>query len=117
MVMMLSTEDRGLRNFFELVEAHHARGMLGLGKLLDPAPLESLVAGLVGEEVTLSTEGSAGWAWSSPGGVLEMDPGEVFGLLFEPEGMRTQAERLELALDTPLPGLPLQPFVWGLDSI
>ena len=108
-----------LRSFFERVLCPGEPGVLGMGKLLDAQAARELL--------TLFTDGAGrvaqvagdtpGLRIGGPGGTLELTGAEVLNLLFTPKGERDVVEYVEQRTGIELRGLPLAPFVWGLDSI
>ncbi len=116
------------------VPALHARldtlgasGMLGhlaMAKLLDPAGAAELVrraargplqAGVVSQRQQAGLSQQA--RLCGPAGERALDPEELLSVLLPPRGERGAIEALERELGVDLPGLPLELYLWGLDSI
>lgn len=99
--------------------APSVRGILGQAKVLDPHGVEALLANVAPEASCEVRSRAAGTSFRLRGrtGLAELDAPELLGLLFAPRGDRSEVEALERTLGASLAGLPLLPFVWGLDSI
>jgi len=117
LVVMVSEEDTGLRQFFEMIDAHHVCGVLGMAKALDGEATLQLLRDLVGNRISASSSSEGDLILTGPAGDVSMTNAEMLVTLLEPRGAREAVERLENSLDVQLPELPLRPFVWGLDSI
>lgn len=92
-------------------------GILAQGKLLDPDGALERIADHA--RVRLDLERVAAQTWSLAHGSRRVELG-VDGLrelLLAPRGSRAAVIGLERRLGVEFPGLPLTPFVWGLDSI
>jgi GNAT superfamily N-acetyltransferase len=100
--------------------AHHRRGILGLGKLLDrSAVLQTLKAGLEPEGTVELVETPQGPRFQVTGpdreGVIDDDG--ALALLFPTAEVSPDVQAFFDGFGFERPRLPLEPFVWGLDSI
>jgi predicted N-acetyltransferase YhbS len=92
------------------------RGILGLGKLLDPRGASELLSSLLGPA------GSAAWdadraLLRGPRATTELDPDALQALLFGGPEVHDEARSLLARLGFERVRLPLEPFAFGLDSI
>lgn len=100
-------------------------GILGLGKLLDrevaAAALEARFGALGTARVAVveDDQGRAqtGLHVAGPSGECFLDDEAALALLVCPDSVRSSATDLLSKLGLPEAELPLQPFLWGLDSI
>ena len=92
------------------------RGILGLGKILDPQAAAGLFDQIVGCEVASARPD--GVTLRGPASGAELDLDTLQALLFGGSEVRTEARAflVRLGFDGALP-LPLEPFAFGLDSI
>ena len=92
------------------------RGVLGLGKLLDLDAAASLLESFVGGEV--ASVSASGVTLRGPASGAELDLDGFQALLFGGAEVRSEVRSFlaRLGFDGALP-LPLEPFVFGLDSI
>ena len=105
----------------ELLEAAQATslvGVLGMAKILrtDLACM-SIRAAAQGPAPALVRSAAGRPKLSGPSGSVELDESTLFSLLLAAQGERLVVDRIEQAIGVSLPGLPLSPFLWGLDSI
>ena len=73
--------------------------------------------GLHARPAKLSPDGRPGLRVQGPNMALLIGADDAFRALFAPAGETGDLDYLRRALGLPLAGLPLTPFVWGLDSI
>lgn len=101
--------------------AREARGVLGLAKALDVEPWAEVFCRAAPSDATaaveVSTDDRARLVLRGPFGQRSLDADEALAVFCAPRGARGPVEELEHDLGTPLSGLPLFPFAWGLDSI
>lgn len=94
------------------------RGILGLGKLLDAGAALEMILANSGPDADFSAVSEAGGArLRRASASVQLDEPELLQLLCPARGMRGLHRRLENDLGVRLEGLPLTPFLWGLDSI
>jgi hypothetical protein len=94
-------------------------GILGQGKILDPHGVEAILTQLAPDvacEVRTNSTGSS-FLLRGKTGHKELEAHKLLSVLFAPRADRVEVEELEACLGSALHGLPLVPFVWGLDSI
>lgn len=101
--------------------ARELRGILGLGKTLDPAAIAELLSELLRPSVRVHLESENGEpsriALASSTGRVRLRGADALQILMPARGECARIGELERALDVTLRRLPLEPFVWGLDSI
>jgi len=115
-----------LRDYLSAVGATSAPGVLGLGKLLDLNRLAELYSWFLGPDggvrvdqrpSEVSPDGEAGLRIEGPTTALLLSANDAFRALFSPACDNTDLDFLRKELGLELEGLPITPFVWGLDSI
>ena len=112
-----------LREALARVGAPSARGVLALGKLLDPEAAALLLAELVpgartGVEARLrGSSTDLRVLVDGPAGSAELDPAQLLDVLLPAAGDRAAVERLAATTGLDLTALPLPLYLWGLDSI
>ncbi|MBK7878627.1 MAG: GNAT family N-acetyltransferase [Planctomycetes bacterium] len=98
-----------------------AYGVLGMGKVLDAGLLAGIVANLLGEPGTVRSRvtGPAGdeVEFRGPRGVALVSTADLIAIALAPRGERGAARELAARVGGDASSLPLNPFVWGLDSI
>ncbi len=99
-------------------------GQLAMAKLLDPASGAELVrqAARGALRVSVTSQGHGSEAsfqtrLSGPTGERALSAEELLAVLLPVRGERAAIEDLERDLGVSLPGLPLELYLWGLDSI
>jgi hypothetical protein len=100
--------------------AQMSQGVVGLGKILRPLDAGVLAAELLDRRGGVSCVGAAAdgtVTFSGPKGQAICTRETLLELLFAPRAERTQVELIGGQLGVPGIGLPLTPFLWGLDSI
>ena len=91
------------------------RGILGLGKLLDPCAASELLCAVLGERAATWSEGRLTLHGPRASAALDLDA--VQALLFGAPEVREDVRALLARLGFESARLPLDPFVFGLDSI
>lgn len=118
--LMAPTTATDLRTLLISLGAHHQRGILGLGKLLDPAAV------LVALRTALGDIGNAELVQTANGPAFEIigpkrqgiiDEDGVLALLFPTAEVGEQVTKFLEGFGLEDAKLPLEPFVWGLDSV
>lgn len=108
------------------VGALSSPGVLGMGKLLDLSCLVELYSWFLGPDgdvrvderaSELSPTGEAGLRIQGPEKALLLSADDAFRTLFSPASDDAELNALRTELGLELEGLPITPFVWGLDSI
>ena len=95
-------------------------GILAMAKVLDSEALCELVdrfGGSLRVERDSHSKVGASVVARGPRGSRSLSNEDLLALLFSPRGNRDAVADLERELGVEAPGLPLQPFLWGLDSI
>ena len=91
------------------------RGILGLGKLLDPRAASDLAGAVLGEGAAAWSEGRL--LLRGPHSTAELDVDGLQALLFGGPEVHDEARALLARLGFERVRLPLEPFAFGLDSI
>lgn len=95
-----------------------APGVLALGRLLRPdLALSALRRACATPQSFGTTRHGAHWMLCGPAGTVAASDTELLTFLLAPRADRTPLETLESRTGLAFPGLPLRPFLWGLDSI
>jgi GNAT superfamily N-acetyltransferase len=92
------------------------RGILGLGKLLDVDAAAALLGAALGEPRAVTQSGER-LVLAGPLAGVEIEPEMLQVLLVGAPEVRTEAQAFLARLGYPHATLPLEPFVFGLDSI
>jgi GNAT superfamily N-acetyltransferase len=92
------------------------RGILGLGKLLDPRAASELLSALLGKGAA-ATWSEGRLVLRGPQSTAELDLDGLQALLFGAPGVREDVRVLLARLGFERVRLPLEPFAFGLDSI
>lgn len=96
-----------------------AVGVLGMGKLLDAEGLARACAEVLGPRgvVRVRTTGEGQLEFRGPRGLCVVTYDDLLDVAVAARGERGAARELALALGVEARDLPMNPFVWGLDSI
>jgi len=94
-----------------------AVGILGMGKLLDVERAATLLVEAAASSLGWELDDRGGCLLKTRGRTAELTGGELLEILLPAAGRREPLEELERRLQTSFGGLPLDVFVWGLDSI
>lgn len=96
------------------------RGFLGLAKpLVGSLPsFASALAAQGGGTCRVESDGKVERCrWTGPAGSVLLNPNDLLDLLAGPRGASEILERARTSTGLAAAGLPLKPFLWGLDSI
>ena len=124
--LIAPTSASDFHKYLSKLGAKSAPGVLGMGKLLDLERLVELYAWFLGPDgrvrvdqrpAKLSPDGLPGLRIQGPNMALLLSADDAFRALLCPAGEQQELDYLKRALGLKLKGLPLTPFVWGLDSI
>lgn len=116
LVLMVPPSADAVRSRLELAGVPGARGVLAMAKLVSRTAAAELLAGFAGDAGRVEPRG-AGVAIAGPAGEVVLSAEETLLVLFPPRADRGVVEAVEGETGLSLVGLPLTPFVWGLDSI
>lgn len=92
-------------------------GVLAQGKLLDPDGALERIAGHASARLELERLAPDRWRMAHGARSTERDAAQLRELLIAAHASCDAVRELEQDLGVRFPGLPLAPFVWGLDSI
>lgn len=106
-------------SFLEHARTPGARGILCMAKLASVEAAARLLDELTPPEVQVEVVDAATprVRAAGPAGSIVLTGNELLLTLFPPRSDRTVLEVVERELGASLPKLPLEPFLWGLDSI
>jgi GNAT superfamily N-acetyltransferase len=97
------------------------RGVLALGKVIDPVAAAERLSDWTRNEVRVDVDSTSGGepriTLASASGSVALRPNDLLELLAPARGECARVGELERALDVSFARLPLTPFLWGLDSI
>lgn len=105
------------RCYFEFVKARGATGILCMAKLGNVEAMANVFDQATPADVEVTADGDDALVLKSPRGAIRLQNEEILLALCPPRGDRRVTDVVETDLVTPLEGLPIQPFIWGLDSI
>lgn len=117
LVLMVPPSRVELARYFEIVEVPGMRGVLGMAKIVSLTATARLFERLGGSDCTCVPVGAAGLRLTGPTGTIDMDPAQALLGLMPPRGDRSVADVLEDQTGLQFHTLPLDVFVWGLDSV
>lgn len=115
--MMVPPMEADFTAFFEFVKARGANGILAMARLGNTEAMARVFDDATPENVTAKAVAKNAIEVTGPGGSLRLTDHEILLALCPPRGDRRVTDVLESEVGTALPGLPIQPFVWGLDGI
>lgn len=115
-VVMLPPSAGEMRRRLEVARIPGARGVLGMAKLTDPLEAARLLESVAGPDARVVPAGD-GVRVEGPEGALELSARDTLLTLFPPMAEPGVLEVIAVQTGLALVGLPLTPYVWGLDSI
>jgi len=123
--VMVPPSDREMASFFEFTRTPGARGILCMAKLaaldatvrlldqVTPREVDVAIVDAATQRVRLTGPAAA----DGRRGSIVLTGHELLLTLFPPRSDRKVIEVVEHEIGVALPNLPLEPFLWGLDSI
>lgn len=123
--IMVPPGEREMASFFEFTRTPGARGILCMAKLASLDATARLLDQVTPDEVEVEIVDVATQRISLTGpagqdgrrGSIVLTGHELLLTLFPPRSDRKVIEVVEHEVGVALPNLPLEPFIWGLDSI
>lgn len=115
--MMVPDSEPDFRAFFKFVKAEGAQGVLAMAHLGCTKAVASTFNTLFPEGVTAVATSDETIDVTGPKGTLRLTNHEILLALCPPRGDRRVVDVIEDEVGMALPNLPINPFVWGLDSI
>ena len=123
--VMVPSSEREMTSFFEFTRTPGARGILCMAKLASLEAAARLLDQVTPPEVKVAIVDPATQRVSLTGparpdgsrGSIVLTGHELLLTLFPPRSDRKVIEVVEQEVGVALPNLPLEPFLWGLDSI
>lgn len=117
--VMVPPGQRDLTAFFEFTRTPGAQGILCMAKLASIDAAAALLDEVTPESVTVEILDAEKQQvrLNGPTGAIVLTGHELLLALFPPRSDRKVIEVIEREVGAELPNLPLEPFLWGLDSI
>ncbi len=115
--MMVPMTEADYQAYFQFVKAEGAQGILAMARLADTGAMAKVFASATPEGVTAAAATEVAIDVTGPGGTIRLTGYEILLALCPPRGDRRVTDVVEAQTGATLPGLPMRPFVWGLDSI
>lgn len=115
--MMVPPTEADYSAFFQFVKARGATGILAMAKLGSTEAMAQVFDAATPDSVTVTATGENTIDLVGEGGAIRLTDHEILLALCPPRGDRRVTDVVEDQTGTPMPSLPLRPFVWGLDSI
>jgi len=123
--VMVPSSEREMASFFEFTRTPGARGILCMAKLTSVDAAARLLDEVTPPQVEVAIVDAASQRISLTGparedgsrGSIVLTGHEILLTLFPPRSDRKVIEVVEHEIGVALPSLPLEPFLWGLDSI
>ncbi|MEM9800493.1 MAG: GNAT family N-acetyltransferase [Planctomycetota bacterium] len=103
--------------YFRFIRATGAKGILSLAKLCSAEAAAKLVESMSPNGVSSRATDEDAIEITGPKGSVVLAGGEILLALCPPRGDRRVTEVVEKEIGAALTDLPIQPYVWGLDSI
>lgn len=115
--MMIPDTETDYLAYFKFVRANGAKGILAMAKLASTEAAAIVINAATPDDVTAKPVGDDAIQVTGPTGSICLTGHEILLALCPPRGDRRVTDVVESEIGAVLPGLPLKPFVWGLDSI
>ncbi len=119
--LIAPSSEEALHARFEAIGLRPSRGILGLGKIIDRERATRDLSDHMQGELELSFDPDAPEAEQvklvTPNGAAELNDDTLLVLLLSSKGEREEIEDFGAAFGIDVNGLPIEPFLWGLDSI
>ncbi|MEM6571688.1 MAG: GNAT family N-acetyltransferase [Planctomycetota bacterium] len=115
--MMIPDTETDFLAYFKFVRAAGAKGILAMAKLANAEAAAQVISTATPDDVTARATGDDTIDVTGPSGTIRLTGHEILLALCPPRGDRRVTDVVESEIGVALPDLPLQPFVWGLDSI
>ncbi|MEE2939851.1 MAG: GNAT family N-acetyltransferase [Planctomycetota bacterium] len=115
--MMSPPREADFVAYFDFVKARGASGILCMARVGSTEALARVFDEATPDGVTATATGPATIDVTGPGGTIRLTDHQILLALCPPRGDRRVTEVVEADVGTELPQLPIQPFIWGLDSI
>lgn len=116
LVLMTPTDRADVARYLLTAGIPGISGILGMGKVVSVPGMASFLTQHSGEGCTFEAVGN-GLRLTGPTGNLDMEPSDALLAVVPPRGERGVVEAFEQLTGGTFPDLPLNAFVWGLDSI
>lgn len=115
--MMVPDTEADFTAYFKFVRAEGAQGVLGMAHLGCTKALAQTFNAALPDGVTASATSDETVDITGPTGTLRLTGHEILLAICPPRGDRRVVDVIEQEVGAALPGLPVSPFVWGLDGI
>lgn len=115
--MMVPPSEADFLAYFDFVKARSAAGILAMARVGSTEALAKVFDAATPAGVTAKATGPNTIDLTGPGGSIRLTDHQILLALCPPRGDRRVTDVVEQDVGVALPNLPIQPFVWGLDSI
>ena len=115
--MMIPPTEADFLAYFEFVKARGASGILCMARLGSTEAMARVFDQATPDGVTATATGPDTIDVTGPGGTIRLTDHQILLALCPPRGDRRVTDVVETDVGAELPELPIQPFIWGLDSI
>lgn len=115
--IMVPMTEADYQAYFQFVKAEGAQGILAMARLGNTQVMADVIRNISPDGVDAKAESASVVAVSGPGGEIRLTGYEILLALCPPRGDRRVTDVVEAQTGMAIPGMPMQPFVWGLDSI
>lgn len=115
--MMIPPTEADFLAYFDFVKASGASGILCMARLGSTEAMARVFDQATPEGVTATATGPDTIDVTGPGGTIRLTDHQILLALCPPRGDRRVTDVVETDVGAELPELPIQPFIWGLDSI
>ena len=115
--IMIPPTEADFLAYFEFVKARGASGILCMARLGSTEAMARVFDQATPDGVTATASGRDTIDVTGPGGTIRLTDHQILLALCPPRGDRRVTDIVETDIGTELTQLPIQPFIWGLDSI
>lgn len=115
--MMVPETEADFLAYFRFVKAHGADGILALARVASTKAMADVFNQATPGEVNAVATSDNTIDLTGPAGTIRLTDHEILLALCPPRGDRRVTDVVETQTGVAMPNLPVQPFVWGLDSI
>lgn len=115
--MMIPDTEADYLAYFKFVRANGAKGILAMAKLGNVEAIAKVFDAATPANISATAIRENAIEVKGPSGSIVLTDHEILLAICPPRGDRRVTDVVETEVGVTLPELPLNPFVWGLDSI